>query len=186
MNTLLALLPPIIHFNQRLQTLIGHFVAWGTLTLVLITASVVVMRYGFDAGSIALQESIMYNHALVFMLGITYTYLKDEHVRVDLFYSQYSERKKHLIDLLGSLLFTLPMAFFILWSSSDYLATSWSIQEGSAEAGGLGYVYLLKTLIVIMAGLLALQAFAIISQSILALTQQTPVTHESHIQGGKL
>lgn len=186
MNKILTFLPWIVIFNQRLQTLIGHAVSWGTLTLVLITAGVVVLRYGFETGSIALQESIMYNHAIVFMLGITYTYLKDEHVRVDLFYARYSERKKHLIDLLGSLFLTLPVALYILWISSDYIAASWSISEGSAEAGGLGYVYLLKTLIAIMAGLLVLQALAIISQSLLALNGKAPLEHEPHIQGGKL
>lgn len=186
MNPLFSILPLIVAFNHRLQTLIGHGVAWGTLTLVIITAGVVVLRYGFDSGSIALQESIMYNHAIVFMLGITYTYLQDEHVRVDLFYANYSERKKHLIDLIGSLILTLPVAIYVLWTSSDYISASWAISEGSAEAGGLGYIYLLKTLIGIFAGLLIIQALAIISQSLLALTGKVPAKHESHIQGGKL
>lgn len=186
MNKLNSLFTLIVKLNQSIQTLIGQTIAWGTLTLVVITATVVILRYGFDFGSIALQESIMYNHALVFMLGISYTYLKDEHVRVDLFYSNYSERKKHWIDLIGSALLTLPVTAFILWASSDYIAASWSISEGSAEAGGLGYIYVLKTLIVIMAGLLMLQALAIISQSILALNGNMPIHHENHIQGGKL
>ncbi len=186
MNKLNPFFALIIKLNQSIQTLIGQTVAWGTLSLVMITAMVVILRYGFDFGSISLQESIMYNHALVFMLGISYTYLKDEHVRVDLFYSNYSERKKHWVDLIGSALLTLPVTAFIFWASSDYIAASWSISEGSAEAGGLGYIYLLKTLIAIMAGLLMLQAIAIISQSILALNGKTSIHHENHIQGGKL
>lgn len=186
MNQFYSLLPLIVRLNHWLQTSIGHLIAWGTLSLVIITAGVVILRYGFDSGSIALQESIMYNHAVVFMLGISYTYLKDEHVRVDLFYSQYSEHKKHWIDLLGSLILTLPVATYILWASNDYIAASWSIKEGSAEAGGLGYVYLLKTLIILMAGLLIIQALAIISQSILALRGQQIPKNPPHPQGGKL
>ncbi|WP_321275779.1 TRAP transporter small permease subunit [Thiomicrorhabdus indica] len=186
MNKLNPIFSLIVKLNQTTQTLVGHTIAWGTLTLVIVTAAVVILRYGFDFGSIAFQESIMYNHALVFMLGISYTYLKDEHVRVDLFYNQYSERKKYWVDLIGSLFLTLPVTIFIFWASSDYIAASWSISEGSPEAGGLGYIYLLKTLIFIMAGLLMLQALAIISQSILALNGITAIKHENHIQGGKL
>ena len=186
MNKFLTLLSLIVHLNQRIQTLIGHTVAWGTLSLVLITALVVIMRYGFDTGSIALQESIMYNHAIVFMLGIAYTYLKDEHVRVDVFYSQYSERKKLWVNLIGSVVLTLPITLFILWASADYIAASWSISEGSAEAGGIGYLYVLKTLIAAMASLLMLQALAIISQSILELKGLVKHSEASHLQGGKL
>jgi len=181
-----SFLQAFIALQNRLQTFVGQTVAWGTLSLVLITALVVILRYGFDSGSIALQESIMYNHALVFMLGISYTYLKDEHVRVDLFYNNYSERKKQWIDLLGSVFLTLPIALYILWASADYISASWAIQESSAEAGGLGYLYLLKSLIAIMAVLLMLQALAIISQSILELRGVEPDHHQAHLQGGKL
>ncbi|MBN2646757.1 MAG: TRAP transporter small permease subunit [Thiotrichales bacterium] len=173
----------LLRYHDGLQNTLGRFFAWGVLSLVLITALVVVLRYGFDTGSIALQEAITYNHAILFMLGISYTYLHDEHVRVDVFYTNYSAKKKYWVNLLGSVLFTLPVAIFLLWGSFDYVANSWAIREGSAEAGGLGYTYLLKSLILIMAGLLLLQALAIIGKNALAL-KALSFPEFSPIQGG--
>ena len=158
-----------IERQNQFQTHFGNLVAWGSLTLVLITALVVILRYGFQTGSIAMQESIMYNHALLFMLGIAYTYTHEQHVRVDVFYSQFTARRKAWVNLLGSLFFTLPVMAFILWSGWDYVAASWQIKENSAEAGGLEYLYLLKTLILIMAVLMWLQALAVMAQSYLTL-----------------
>lgn len=186
MTTFHPFFEQFIRLQNRLQNAIGKLVAWGTLSLVVITALVVILRYGFETGSIALQESIMYNHAILFMLGIAYTYLHDEHVRVDVFYSNFSARKQHWIDLLGSVFFTIPITVYIFWASADYIAASWAINEGSAEAGGLGYVYLLKTLIVIMASLLLLQALAVIAQSILKLQGAKLLDEAEHSAGGKL
>lgn len=153
------------HFQKRF----GQAVAWTTLSLVFISALVVVLRYGFNAGSIALQESIMYNHAILFMLGIAYTYEQDKHVRVDVFYSQFDARKKAWVNFLGTLFFALPVMAFIIWSGWEYVSTSWQIKEGSGEAGGLAYLYMLKTLIIIMAGLVALQSLSVLIQSALTL-----------------
>ncbi|WP_173269408.1 TRAP transporter small permease subunit [Thiosulfatimonas sediminis] len=175
-----------LKFHQLIQDKIGRFVAWSVLSLVLITALVVVLRYGFDTGSIALQQAITYNHAILFMLGISYTYLHDEHVRVDVFYSRYSPARKHWINLLGSLLFTLPVTLFILWSSAEYVSNSWAIQESSSESAGIGYVYLLKTLIPLMASLLLLQALAIIAKNSLAIRTHQNDDETPKIQGGKL
>lgn len=180
------LLQTYLNLHQFLQDKIGKFVAWGVLSLVIITALVVVLRYGFDTGSIAMQQAITYNHAILFMLGITYTYLHDEHVRVDVFYTHYSAKRKHWINLIGSILFTIPITLFILWSSWEYVSNSWAIQEGSAESGGLGFVYLLKTLIPIMATLLLLQALAIIAKNTLAIREHRNDDDKPVTQGGKL
>ncbi|GAB6071432.1 TRAP transporter small permease subunit [Thiomicrorhabdus hydrogeniphila] len=158
----------IIKQNQ-FQKSFGQLVAWGTLSLVLISALVVFLRYGFNSGSIAMQESVMYNHAILFMLGIAYTYEQDKHVRVDVFYSLFNERKKAWVNFLGTILFALPVMSFIIWSGWDYVLTSWHIHEGSAEAGGLAYLYMLKTLIIIMATLVILQIFSVMLQSALTL-----------------
>lgn len=160
------------HFVQRqyqFQNTLGKWVAWGTLSLVIITALVVVLRYGFNTGSIALQESVMYNHAILFMLGMSYTYAHDQHVRVDVLYSQLDTHKKALVNLVGTVLFALPVMAFVIWASWDYIGTSWQIKESSAEAGGIAYLYMLKTLIAIMAGLVILQSLAVLTQAYLTL-----------------
>ena len=146
---------------------VGNAAAWLALGLVLMTFAVVMLRYLFQLGWIAMQESILYLHAALFLLGAAYTLKRDGHVRVDIFYRGFTAKRKALIDLLGSLLLLLPVCSFLLWVSWDYVTTAWSIYEGSQEAGGLPYVYLLKTLIPVAVMLLILQG---ISQALSSLS----------------
>jgi TRAP-type mannitol/chloroaromatic compound transport system permease small subunit len=81
-------------------------------------------------------------------------------VRVDIFYRSFSERQKAWVNILGHVIFTLPVCVLIGWGSLDYVLDSWSAREASPEPGGLAYVFLLKTLIPVMASLLALQSLA--------------------------
>lgn len=162
-------MPRLHTFSTRLDRLAettGQASAWLTLLLVLVTFTVVVLRYVFQFGSIAMQESILYLHASVFMLGAAYTLRKDGHVRVDIFYRGFSAKHKALVNLLGSLFLLLPVCSFLLWASWGYVANAWSIHEASGETGGLPYVYLLKTLIPLAAFLLILQG---ISQALASL-----------------
>ncbi len=145
---------------DRFSDGLGHTVAWLTLFMVLLTFLVVLLRYGFDTGWIALQESVTWLHACVFMLGASYALRRDSHVRVDIFYQKFSPRGRAWVDLLGSLLLLLPVCLFIFYASWDYVAESWEIGEGSAETGGLPALYLLKSLLLLMPALLILQGLA--------------------------
>jgi len=173
-------LSAFIRRQNQLQNQFGKLVAWGSLSLVILTALVVILRYGFSTGSIAMQESIMYNHAILFMLGIAYTYTHDQHVRVDVFYSQFNSHKKALVNFVGTVLFALPVMAFVIWSGWEYVSTSWQIKESSAEAGGIAYLYLLKTLILIMAGLVILQSLAVLAQSYLTLSGKHIASEPPH------
>ena len=128
--------------------------------MALLVLIIVVLRYGFNTGAIAAQESVQYLHATVFMLGAAVTLGADQHVRVDIFYRGFSERQKAWVNILGHVIFTLPVCVLIGWGSLDYVLDSWSAREASPEPGGLAYVFLLKTLIPVMASLLALQSLA--------------------------
>lgn len=139
---------------------IGQAAAWLSLLMVLVTFLVVVLRYAFDQGSIALQESVTYMHATLFMLAIAYTLGRDGHVRVDILYQRMSRRARAWVDLLGTLLLLMPVCLLILWLGWDYVVRAWQLQEGSREAGGLSGVYLLKSLILIMPTLLLLQGLS--------------------------
>jgi TRAP-type mannitol/chloroaromatic compound transport system permease small subunit len=160
---------------DRITERTGKLVAWAALALVLVTFSVVLLRYLFNVGWIAMQESILYLHASLFMLGAAYTLKKDAHVRVDIFYRDMSARGKALTDVLGSTLLLLPVCGFLLWISWDYVATAWSLREGSRETGGLPYVYLLKALIPAATVLLILQGVSqlLTSLSVLFSTEDS-------------
>jgi len=161
-STLIAIASKLNRFTEYT----GNAAAWLALALVLTTFAVVVLRYAFQIGWIAMQESILYLHSSLFLLGAAYTLKNEKHVRVDIFYRDFSEKRKALVDLLGSLLLLLPVCTFMLWISWDYVAAAWSLREGSREAGGLPYVYALKTLIPLAALLLILQG---ISQALSSL-----------------
>ena len=158
---------------DRFNALIGRTIAWLTLGMVIVTFLVVLLRYAFSIGWISMQESVTYMHALVFMLGAAYALQKDKHVRVDIFYQRLSPRTRAWINLLGSLLLLIPFCLFIAWSSLDYVANSWSLLEGSREAGGLPGVFLLKTCIPAMAVLMLLQGVSAILHSIVLLRSGT-------------
>lgn len=153
---------------ERFNTGIGRACAWLTLLMVLVTFVIVIMRYVFDLGWIWLQESVNWMHAAVFLLAAAYTLAEDEHVRVDIFYQNMSPRKQAIVDAAGTLIFLIPVALFLIWSSWEYVGASWRVEEASVEAGGLAYpwVPILKTLIPVMSGLLLLQAVVILIRSI--------------------
>lgn len=148
---------------QRLDQLalrVGHASAWLSLALVLATVTVVALRYGFDQGSIALQETALYLHGALFMLGMSYTLAMDAHVRVDIFYRRLPPERRALVDLAGTLLLLVPLCIATLVLSWDYVLVSWQRLEGSADAGGLPLVFVLKSLLLAMPALLLVQAVA--------------------------
>ena len=144
----------------------GKNVAWLLLLLVLITFSVVLLRYGMNLGWIWLQELIVYLHSTVFLLAIAWAFQADEHVRVDIFYRNRSPRHKAWVNLLGTLFFVMPFSVFLFWIGWDYVVASWSVLEGSREAGGLNLVYVLKTLMLLLPVLLLIQTIDTIPRCI--------------------
>ena len=141
---------------------LGRTVAWLILAMAIATGAVVIVRYVIGSGSIALQESISYLHAAVFMLGICYTLKHDKHVRVDVFYQGFSTITRAWINAIGSIVFVLPLCVFIIFISLSYVDNSWAIKEGSPDPGGIHAVYLLKSLIPILGITLLMQAISLI------------------------
>ncbi len=147
----------------------GRLLAWLVLAMGLLTTLIVIMRYGFNTGSIAAQELVTYMHGSVFMLGAAYALKHDAHVRVDIFYRDFSPRAKAWVNSLGGILFLLPLCVFIAFSSWNYVAESWAIRESSPEPGGIPAVFLLKSLIPLLAFNLLLQGLAETLRSALTL-----------------
>ena len=157
------------HAIDSLNERVGRCVSWLTLAMVLVTFCIVVLRYLFGLSWVMMQESIIYLHGLVFMLGAAYTLKHDGHVRVDIIYQRCTPKVKAWIDLLGTLFLLLPVTGFILWSSWDYVLDSWDIMESSRNSGGLPFVYLLKSCLLLMSGLLILQGLSLLMTKIVYL-----------------
>jgi len=161
-----------MHISQHIDTAIHSLARVSSYLLpimMLVMGLVVLLRYVFDSGSIFLQESVTYFHALVFMLGIPYTLSVDEHVRVDIFYARFSKQWQNRVNLCGHVVFLMPLSLSILVFSWQYAINSWRILEGSAEVGGVPAVFLLKSLIPLMALLLFIQGLSEISKCVRSL-----------------
>jgi TRAP-type mannitol/chloroaromatic compound transport system permease small subunit len=160
----------LARMTDRLNEWLGTKLAWLALAMVLLQFVIVVMRYVFGLGSVKLQESIVYMHATVFMVGAGYTLLHNGHVRCDIFYSAASPRAKAMVDLFGVAVFLWPMCALIAWVAWPYVAAAWAVREGSPEGSlGIPGVFLLKSVILVFAALLALQGLALAIHSALLL-----------------
>lgn len=152
--------------NER----VGRALAWLAAAMVAVMFAVVVLRYVFDLGWIAMQESVSYMHALLFTLGAAYTLRHDGHVRIDIFYQRLTARQRAWVELVGTLGLLAPTAGAIIYLSWGYVVQSWLLLEGSDASGGLPGVFLIKTALVVMPALLLLQGAAQALRSAVTLT----------------
>jgi TRAP-type mannitol/chloroaromatic compound transport system permease small subunit len=153
-------LQQIIKTLDGFSLLVGLVMRWLALAMVLIQFGIVVARYVFGLSDVAVQESVLYLHATLFMLGAGYTLLVNAHVRVDIFYSRLSHIGQLRIDLFGHLFLLMPTMLAIIYWSWPAVTNSWGILEGPISVGGIKAVFLLKTLIPAFAILLLLQSAA--------------------------
>lgn len=154
--------------NQR----IGHAVSWLTLAMVLVSFAVVVLRYVFALGWVAMQESVVWMHALVFLLGAAATLGNDGHVRVDLFYREASAETKAWVDVLGTIVLLWPVLGLVAWAAEPMILSAWRRLEGSGQAGGLPGLFLLKSMIWAYCATLALQGLAVVLRGTAVLRSQ--------------
>ena len=157
---------------DQFADLSGRAVAWLTLAMMAVTGLVVALRYGLGVGSIALQESVTYLHACVFLLGAAFTLKRDGHVRVDIFYRGFSARGRAWVNSVGTLVFLLPLCVFLFATSWDFAVQSWSIREVSSDPGGIPAVFLLKSLLPLAAVTLGLQGLAELARNLLLLIRE--------------
>ena len=163
-------------FEQVIGKLSGAFgwlAGWLCILMIVVVFLDVVARYGFDAGSIAMQELEWHLFAAVFLLGAAYTMRENANVRVDVFYAKMSARKKAMVDIFGTVVFVIPMCSLILYSSYDFVAYSYQIQEVSNDPGGLPYRFAFRALLPLGYFLVMIQSLAVISRNVRILAGDT-------------
>ena len=136
-------------YIEKMINSFGKFISLMIPIMTILMIVIIVARYFFGIGLTGLQELVMYIHALIFLGCAGYVHYKDEHVRVDIFYRGSSDLYKKNINYFLSLIFLIPVCFVIGYYSIELIGMSWRIKEVSTEAGGLNYVYLQKTLIIL-------------------------------------
>ena len=150
----------LLRVADALSEAAGRLAAAAALALVLLVFGLVLARYAFGVGSVAAQEAVLWLHSAIFLLGMAYALRHGAHVRVDVFSSRWRPRTRAWVEVAAGLGLLLPFCLFMAWISADYVAASWAAREGSRDPGGLPGWYLLKALIPLSAGLLAVQGLA--------------------------
>lgn len=147
---------------DRMNAAVARVVKWLALVMVLVQFCIVIGRYVFGYNSIAAQESVLYMHATLFMLGAGYTLLVDKHVRVDVFYAKVSDASRRQIDIFGHVFLLIPSMLTLLYWSWPSVRNSWKILEGPISVGGIEAVFLLKSLIPAFCTLILLQSVSLL------------------------
>ena len=139
---------------------ITNILTYLLVSMIILVFITVIIRYMLNISYVALQELVMYFHALIFMFGVSYALKEKSHVKIDIIYNSLSKKNQYFISMLGTIIFIIPTSLFIVYSSMDMVTQSWSLLEGSSEAGGLDLVFILKSVIPITGFLIFLQALS--------------------------
>ncbi len=166
---MVAFLKFFIRFANSVNEYVGRTASWLTLILVLLVCIDVGRRYILNSSSIWGMELEWHLFAAIFLLGAGYAFKHDRHVRVDLFYANFSERDKAWTNLIGGIVFLIPWCILIILVSYSYASRSFVDMEESPDPGGLPFRFIIKFTVTIGIGLLLLQGFANISESVLVL-----------------
>src|SRR5690606_6988600 len=144
-GTAMAILVFIIRLISGLNRTLGNVFAWLSLAMVLVCFTVVVQRYMFGFTILWMQDLYVWLNGAMFTAVAGFALLRDDHVRVDIFYRPATIRTKALVDLIGSFLFLFPFCWVVYAYSWNYIARSWRLYESSSNVGGMPGLYILKT-----------------------------------------
>ena len=139
---------------------IANTLAYLLVLMIILVFITVFTRYMLNVSYVALQELIMYFHAILFMFGVSYALKEKSHVKIDIIYNSLNKKYQYYISLLGTIIFIIPTSIFITYSSMDMVIQSWLLLEGSSEAGGLDLIFILKSVIPITGFLIFIQALS--------------------------
>ena len=154
---------------DRMNAGVGRVTRVLTLLMVLVTTYDVIMRYVFRSSFVFVQELEWHLFAILFLMAAGYAHLKNDHVRVDIFYARMPKKSQALVDVIGSLLFLFPSCFLIIYTSMPFIQASVAVLEGSPDPGGLPGRFLLKMAIPLGFSLLALQGFSELVKNVATL-----------------
>ena len=154
---------------DAVSTRVGTAAAWLVPVLVLVMIVNVVLRYGLGRGFIELEELQWHLYSAGFLLAYAYTYVADEHVRVDLVHARLSPRTRAWIEIAGCLLLLLPFTVIVGVSAWDFFWQSWQTGERSSMPSGLPARWIIKLVLFFSISLLGVQALAVAARRALLL-----------------
>ncbi|MBW7998368.1 MAG: TRAP transporter small permease subunit [Candidatus Glassbacteria bacterium] len=159
---------------DRINDWTGKAMGWMMLALVLLVTGDVISRYLFNTGAVIIQESEWWLFSIIFLSCAGYTFLYNEHVRVDIVYSRLSRKGQNIVDLSCAFIFLFPMCLLLILTSFWYIKSSWLVGEFSADPGGMCCYYVLKAFIPLGFLLLGLQGMVNVYKKIRELMGDPP------------
>jgi TRAP-type mannitol/chloroaromatic compound transport system permease small subunit len=159
-----------IKATSAINRVLGEVLSWLALVCVLVCFAVVVQRYFFHVSHLWMQDLYVWVNGAMFTGVAGFALLRQDHVRVDIFYRPASTRKKAIADLIGVVLFLLPFMYIVWVYAWPFVLRSWRLYEGSANIGGMPGLFILKSFILLFAAVVAMQGLAMAARSILVLT----------------
>jgi TRAP-type mannitol/chloroaromatic compound transport system permease small subunit len=159
----------LVRLISAINWLVGQVLSWLALACVLVCFTVVVQRYFFNTSTLWVQDLYVWLSGAMFTGVAGFALLRNDHVRVDIFYRPAPVRRKAMADLFGVVVFLLPFMYVVWTYTFTAVARSWSYHEGSANIGGMPGLFILKTFILVFAVLVALQGIAMAGRAILTL-----------------
>jgi TRAP-type mannitol/chloroaromatic compound transport system permease small subunit len=165
----------VVDFLDAITEYFGRMVSWLALFMVLMSFTTVVLRYAYGISNVAMIETIIYAFAILFSASAGWTLLRDEHVRVDIFYTAMTPRGKALVDLCGAAFFLFPVLYVVWARGIPYVARSWALGETSNEVAGLDYLYVLKGFILVFAAVMTVQGISFTLRNIHTVIHGTPM-----------
>ncbi len=166
----MTVLVAIIRAISAMNRLLGNTFAWLSLVMVIVCFSVVVQRYAFGVTHLWMQDLYVWLNGVMFTTVAGFALLRDDHVRVDIFYRPATVRTKAIVDLVGVIFFLIPFCWVVYAYSWNYVARSWRLYEASANVGGMPGLFILKSFILVFVFVVLTQGIAMALRSILVLT----------------
>jgi TRAP-type mannitol/chloroaromatic compound transport system permease small subunit len=130
---------------DKFNEIVGRFVSWIVVLLVLVVFGDVVMRYAFNTSFVFTQELEWHLFGFIFLMGAGYTLLNDQHVRVDVVYQRLTLRAQAWINVLGCLFFLFPGVVLLIYISLVFALESFRFMEGSPDPGGIPFRFIIKS-----------------------------------------
>ena len=158
-----------IALADALNRRVGRAVAWLALAMTAVVFAIIVFSALFRLGWVWMRETVTYMHGILFMAAAGYTLLRDEHVRIDVFYARFSPRGRAWVNILGFALLLAPVCILILWTSLPYVLESWRVLERSDEASGIPALFVLKSFLLVFPVLMLTQGLALALRGVLVL-----------------
>ncbi len=132
---------------DRIIDVVGYMTGILLVLMILNVAFDVVMRYAFHNSSIGMQEVEWHLFAVIILFGTGYALKHNAHVRVDFLYDRFSYKTKAMINIIGTILFLIPLALLITYGSYDFVMDAYTTGEISEDPGGLTHRWIIKGMI---------------------------------------